>query len=85
MMLAPNVVSQEQSKQSDPMILQNLGRVATDFVGPETSLQDISHSVKQTVKIQGSYQHFEKEMSDNMKEAIFGNNISNVRIEREYD
>lgn len=85
MMLAPNVVSQEQSKQSDPMILKNLGRVATDYIGPETSLQDISHSVKQTVKIQGSYQHFEQEMSDNMKEAIFGNNISNVRIEREYD
>lgn len=85
MMLAPNVVSQEQSKQSDPMILKNLGKTVTDFVGPETSLQDISHSVKQTVKIQGSYNNFEREMSDNMKEAIFGNTISNVRIEREYD
>lgn len=85
MMLAPNVVSQEQSKQSDPMILKSLGKTVTDFVGPETSLQDISHSVKQTVKIQGSYNNFEREMSDNMKEAIFGNTISNVRIEREYD
>ena len=85
MMLAPNVVSQEQSKQSDPMILQNLGRVATDYIGPETSLQDIKYSVKKAIKIQGSYQHMEQDMHDNMKEAIFGNNISNVRIERDYD
>ena len=85
MMLAPNVVSQEQSKQSDPMILQNLGRVATDYINPETSLQDINHSVKKAIRIQGSYQHLEQDINQNMKEAIFGNNISNVRIERDYD
>lgn len=85
MMLAPNVVSQEQSKQSDPMILQNLGRVATDYINPETSLQDISHSVKQAVRIQGSYNNYEADISHSMKEAIFGNNVSNVRIERAYD
>ena len=85
MMLAPNVVSQEQSKQSDPMILQNLGRVATDYINPETSLQDINHSVKKAIRIQGSYQHLEQDINQSMKEAIFGNNISNVRIERDYD
>ena len=85
MMLAPNVVSQEQSKQSDPMILQNLGRIATDYINPETSLQDINHSVKKAIRIQGSYQHLEQDINQSMKEAIFGNNISNVRIERDYD
>lgn len=85
MMLAPNVVSQEQSKQSDPMMLQSMGRTATDYIAPEGDLRDIGRSIKKTIRIQGSYDHIEQDINHSMKEAIFGNNISNVRISREYD
>lgn len=84
MQLAPSVISQEQSKNSDPMLLDKLGKSVNDYVLPEVSLQDVRRQARQAVNIQGRYNSFGADVNNSMKEAIFGESISNVRIESTY-
>ena len=84
MMLAPNVESQKQAKDSS-IVPQNPARSKTGFITPNFNYSDVEKTIKQTARVTGSYNDFEQDMQHSMKRAIFGNNVSSVRIDKTYD
>lgn len=84
MMLAPNATSMEQSRSSDKM-LQRQGSIKTDYILPDINLRDIGNNVQSNLKLYGKFQDYQESAETNVKRAIFGNNISNVRINRTND
>ena len=77
-------VAWSSSFHCDPMLLDKLGKSVNDYVLPEVSLQDVRRQARQAVNIQGRYNSFGADVNNSMKEAIFGESISNVRIESTY-
>ena len=84
MMLAPSVESQKQSKQI-PENLSTPARSKTGYITPSLSYTDIEKTLKQTARVTGSYNDLDQDMQHSMKRAIFGDNVSSVRIDKTYD
>lgn len=84
MMLAPNVESQKQAKDSSPAP-QNPARTKTGYITPSFNYSDVEKTIKQTARISGTYNDLEQDMQHSMKRAIFGDNVSSVRIDKTYD
>ena len=74
----------EQSRSSDKM-LQRQGSIKTDYILPDINLRDIGNNVQSNLKLYGKFQDYQESAETNVKRAIFGNNISNVRINRTND
>ena len=85
MMLTPNVETQQQANSEFSPAGPSPARDKTGYITPKLSYGDIENSVKQTARAYGSYNNMEQDMQHSMKRAIFGNNVSSVRIDKSYD
>ena len=85
MMLTPNVESQQQASKEFSPAGPSPARDKTGYITPNISYGDIENTVKQTARVVGSYNNLEQDMQHSMKKAIFGNNVSSVRIDKSYD
>ena len=85
MMLTPNVESQQQASKGFSPAGPSPAKDKTGYITPNISYGDIENTVKQTARVVGSYNNLEQDMQHSMKKAIFGNNVSSVRIDKSYD
>ena len=85
MMLTPNVESQQQASKEFSPAGPSPAKDKTGYITPNISYGDIENTVKQTARVVGSYNNLEQDMQHSMKKAIFGNNVSSVRIDKSYD
>ena len=85
MMLTPNVETQQQASKEFSPAGPSPARDKTGYITPNISYGDLENTVKQTARVVGSYNNLEQDMQHSMKKAIFGNNVSNVRIDKSYD
>lgn len=73
--VAPATVSQMQTRDSDAALI-SLGRDKNEYVRPSTGLERVKQNYTVSARHQGNAE--QQELS--AKEAIFGNNITNVNI-----
>lgn len=84
MLLAPNVDS-IQSAKNNSHNYKNPKNPASAHILPEDLTEQVLNSMGDAVNITGSYHDFERDIHQSMKKAIFGDNISSVRIDSSYD